>query len=293
MALNVLEKSLHDMYEPWFSYCALSRSETTSFPGSCLGTRLVRKHPVGSTNLNLRSLLCFGLETDEPISLREFMKPTIYRPFIISIMMMLFQQFSGINAVVTYASQMLRDAGISNANVAEITIAIVQVVGTGISCLIVDKLGRRKLLMFPTALMCISMAVLGASRYFDGFPSGITLLSLCCFIVGFSLGMGPIPWLLMSEIFPTKVRGVASGIATQVNWLGVFIIIKFYVNMENAMHPYGLYWFYAAVCLISVIYVFIFLPETKGKTLEEVEELFATHHDLHGTDSLGYGGIDS
>jgi SP family facilitated glucose transporter-like MFS transporter 8 len=97
----------------------------------------------------------------------------------------------------------------------------------------------------------------------------------------------------MSEIFPTKIRGVASGIATQVNWLGVFIIIKFYVNMENAMHPYGVYWFSAAVCLISVIYVFIFLPETKGKTLEEVEELFATHHDLHGTDSLGYGGIGS
>ena len=252
-------------------------------------------HPVGSTKINLylRSLLCFGLETEEPMSLREFMKPTIYRPFIIAIMMMLFQQFSGINAVITFASNMLRDAGISNANAAEITITLVQVVGTGISCLIVDKLGRRLLLMFPTALMCISMVVLGASRYYGGFPSGITLLSLCCFIVGFSLGIGPIPWLLMSEIFPTKIRGVASGIATQVNWLGVFIIIKFYVNMENAMHPYGVYWFYAAVCLISVIYVFIFLPETKGKTLEEVEELFATHHDLHGTDSLGYGGIGS
>ncbi len=220
------------------------------------------------------------------------MKPTIYRPFIISIMLMIFQQFSGINAVITYASVMLRDAGISNANVAEITIAIVQVIGTGISCLIVDKLGRRLLLTVPTAVMCIGMVVLGLSRYFDGFPSSITLISLCLFITGFSFGLGPIPWLIMSEVFPTKVRGVASGVATQVNWLCVFIVIKFYDNMETSMHSYGAYWFFAAVCLVTVVYVFIFLPETKGKTLEEVEELFARHHDLHGADTLGnYGGI--
>ena len=236
----------------------------------------------------------FCLETNEPISLREFMKPTIYRPFIISIMLMVFQQFSGINAVINYASKMLTDAGIEDANVAEIYIGVVQFIGTGISCLIVDKLGRRILLMLPTALMCVSMAVLGASRYFDNFPSGITLLSLCCFITGFSFGLGPIPWLIMSEIFPTKVRGVASGIATQVNWLGVFIVIKFYDDMENSMHDYGLYWFFAVVCLVCVIYVFVFLPETKGKTLEEVEELFANHRDLHGTDSLGrYGTLHS
>ena len=210
-------------------------------------------------------------------------------------MLMLFQQFSGINAVITYASTMLRDAGISNANVAAIAIAIVQFIVTGISCLIVDKVGRRILLIIPTAVMCASMAVLGASRYYADFPSSVTLVTLCCFISGFSLGLGPIPWLIMSEIFPTKVRGVASGIATQVNWLGVFIVIKFYDDMTASMHFYGTYWFFAAVCFLCVIYVFVFLPETKGKTLEEVEELFANHRDLRDTDSFGsnYGGIHS
>ena len=210
------------------------------------------------------------------MSLQELMKPTIYRPFLIAIMLMFFQQFGGINAVMAYASEMLRDAGVSNANEAEIAIGIVQILGTGISCLIVDKLGRRFLLMFPSAVMCISMIVLGASRYFGGFPSSITLICLCCFITGFALGMGPIPWLVISEIFPTKIRGVASGVAAQVNWLGAFIVMKFYVNMEDSMHSYGCYWFFAAVCLCAVVYVFIFLPETKGKTLEEVEALFAT-----------------
>ena len=198
-------------------------------------------------------------------------------------MLMLFQQFGGINAVMAYASQMLLDAGFSNANVAAIAIGIVQFLGTGISCLIVDKLGRRFLLMYPTFVMCISMIILGASRYFGTFPRSVTLIFLCCFIIGFSLGMGPIPWLIMSEIFPTKVRGVASGVATLVNWLGAFMVMKFYVNMEDSMHSYGCYWFFAAVSLCAVVYVFIFLPETKGKTLEEVEALFAKHR---GTDSM-------
>ena len=196
-------------------------------------------------------------------------------------MLMAFQQFTGINAVAMYASQMLIDAGISDANVAEIAIGVVQFVGTGISCLIIDKLGRRVLLIFPTIVMSISMVVLGAARYFEGdFPKSVTLIALCCFITGFSFGFGPIPWLIMSEIFPTNVRGVASSIATQVNWFGVFIVTKFYENMTDSMHPYGTYWFFAAVCLVSVIYVFIFLPETKGKTLEEVRRLFADHSDL-------------
>ena len=235
------------------------------------------------------------LETDEPISLREFLKPTIYRPLIISIMLMLFQQFSGIIDVITYASTMLRDAGFSNANVAEIAITIVQIIGTGTSCLIVDKVGRRILLIISTTVMCASMAVLGASRYCDDFPSSITLIALCCCITGFSFALGPIPWLIMSEIFPTKVRGVASGIVTQMNWLSAFILIKFYDNMVASMHTYGTYWFFAAVCFVCVIYVFVFLPETKGKTLEEMEELFANHHKLRDTDSVGskYGGVDS
>ena len=198
---------------------------------------------------------------------------------------MIFQQFSGINAVTAYASQMLGDAGLSDPNDASIVIGVVQVFVTAVSCLIVDKFGRRKLLMLPTLLMFVSMAVLGASKYCDGFPNFITLISLCCFIAGFSLGLGPIPWLVMSEIFPTKVRGIASGVATQVNWLCAFIVIKFYVEMEKSMHPYGCFWFFAAFCLVSVIYVYIFMPETKGKTLEEVEQLFANHHDLGGPES--------
>ncbi|XP_028411874.1 solute carrier family 2, facilitated glucose transporter member 8-like [Dendronephthya gigantea] len=232
------------------------------------------------------------LEIDEPISLKEFTKPTIYRPFIISIMLMVFQQFSGINTVVAYASHMLRDADFSDPNLAVIAIGAVQLSGTATSCLIVDKVGRRLLLTFPTTIMCASMIVLGASRYFQDFPSSVTLITLCCYLIGFSFGLGPIPWLIMSEIFPTNVRGVASGIATQVNWLGAFTVMRFYVNMEKTMHSYGCYWFYAAVCLVSVIYVLVFLPETKGKTLEEVEKLFEKQSDLKTPDSFRhYNGI--
>ena len=202
---------------------------------------------------------------------------------MISMMLLFFHQFSGTNAIMTYASTMLLDAGFSNANVVEIAIVAVRLIGTGISCLIVDKVGRRILLIIATAVMCASMAVLGASRYCDDFPSSVTLVTLCCFIFGFAFGIGPMAWLIMSEIFSTEVRGVASGIATLMNWLFAFTVIKVYDDMEASMHSYGTYWFFAAVCFACVIYVVVFLPETKGKTLEEMEELFANHHDSRGT----------
>ena len=221
------------------------------------------------------------------------MRPTIRRPFIISIMLMVFKQFSGINSVVAYVSHMLRDAGFSDPNLAVIAIAAVQLAGTATSGLIVDKVGRRLLLMLPTSAMCVSMLVLGASRYFLNFPTSVTLISFCCYLIGFAIGLGPVPWLIMSEIFPTEVRGVASGIAILVNWLAAFTVIRLYVKMENSMHPYGCYWFYAAVCLVFVVYVFVFLPETKRKTLEEMEKLFVKHSDIQTSDSFECGGISS
>lgn len=228
------------------------------------------------------------------MSLGELKKPRIYRPLIVVILTMLFQQFSGINAIFSYASIILGDAGIKNSNLAEITVALVQFVATAISCLIADKLGRRLLLLFPTALMCISMVALGLSEYCaDHFPKVVTVISLCCFVIGFSLGLGPIPWVLMSEIFPSKARGVAGGIVTFVNWLSVFTVIKSFVDMKEKFHLYGCYWFYAAVCFLCVVYVFIFLPETKGKSLEDVEELFVQRQDLSGSNDFSVNSRES
>lgn len=214
------------------------------------------------------------------MSIAEFLNPAVYRPLILAIFLMIFQQFGGINIVVTYGSQIVQDAGFRDATVVSILITAVQFVATAISCLIVDKLGRRILLIFPGILMAICMVLLGASRHFSNFPHSVALISVLIYIMGFSFGWGPIPWLAMSEIFPTRVRGIASGIVTQVNWLGVFVVIKTFTQLESAFHPDGAYYFYGAVCFISAIFVFFFFPETKGKTLEEIEHLFSKKQDL-------------
>lgn len=218
--------------------------------------------------------------TSEAVLVKEILNPVVYRPLILAIFLMIFQQFGGINIVITYCSQIVKDAGFDNATVVSIVIAAVQFVVTAISCLIIDKLGRRILLIFPGILMAISMVLLGAYSHFSGFPPAVALISLSLYIAGFSLGWGPIPWLAMSEIFPIRVRGIASGIVTQVNWLGVFVVIKTFTQIEDAFHLDGAYWFYGAICLLSSIFVFFFFPETKGRTLEEIQELFSDGRDL-------------
>ena len=223
--------------------------------------------------------------TTEPVSLKEIQNPAVYRPLLLSVFLMIFQQFGGVNSILTYASKIVGQAGYDKPTVVSIVVAVVQFVATGISCLIVDKLGRRILLIVPGIVMAASMTILGCSNHFSGFPRSVALISLSLYITGFSMGWGPIPWLAMSEIFPTRVRGIASGIATQVNWLGVFVVVKTYTQIELAFHSDGVFWFYGAVCLLSAIFVFFFFPETKGRTLEEIEELFS---DRRGLKSVPY-----
>lgn len=208
------------------------------------------------------------------MSLSDLKMAGVYKPFIISVFLMLFQQFSGINAVTSYASKILGEAGMHNVVVAENAITVVLFIGTAISCIIVDKLGRRILLTTTGSVMSVSMVMLGASRKLFEFPSSLTLFMLCLYIIGFGMGWGAGPWVVVTEILPSRVRGVTGSIVTQVNWLASFIVVKTFVSMEHSMQTYGCYWFYGGVCFFSVLFVAIFLPETKGKTLEEVEQLF-------------------
>ena len=214
------------------------------------------------------------LGNSETLSLGEIKKPTIYRPFILCVSLMVFRQLGGLNVVLTYAATILRDSGFDDAITISIVIAAVQFVATGIACLTADKLGRRKLLIFPGLLMSMSMVLLGFSQRFTKFPDSVVLLSLSLFITGFALGWGPIPWLVMSEIFPLRVRGIASGIATQINWLSYFLVVYTFSDLESGLTPAGTFWLYGVICLLSAIFVFFLLPETKGRTLEEIEGLF-------------------
>ena len=231
----------------------------------------------------------------EKMTLSEFGQPALLKPLVVGVMMMIFQQLSGVNAIMFYSTNIFLEAGVQNSSLVSILVGLAQFLATAVACLIVDKAGRRILLLIGGFGMCVCNTGLGL--YYDlkkntnstseakGLESvqhsipleHITWLAIgsaILFIVLFSLGWGPLPWLLMSEIFPPRAKGLASGICTFINWLFVFLVTKNFPSMIDAFTEQGTFWFFAGFCLLSFIFVYFYVPETKGKTLEEIEHYF-------------------
>ena len=216
----------------------------------------------------------------------EFQNPTLWKPLSICIMLMIFQQFCGINSVLFFASVIVDSTHPSHSmkTYEPTMIGGVQVIATVTAGVLMDRLGRRVLLITSGALLTISSIGLGVFFKINDInndnetdesvtvhASWLALLCLFIYITGFSLGFGPIPWLIMSEILPTRARGTAGGIATAVVWLSSFIVTYQFHHFTVGMQYYGTFWFYGAVSLLAVIFTVIVIPETKGKTLEEIE----------------------
>ena len=218
---------------------------------------------------------------EEKMALRDWLSPVIVKPLIISIGLMVFQQCSGINAVVFNAASIFEDAGFTDSKLVTISVGLIQFVGTGLACLIMDKAGRRILLLIMAVGMCVTLVGLGF--YFEIIArhsveaSKISWLSILCIVLfnlSYSVAWGPVPWLVMSEIFPLQARGPASSIATLSNWLLAFIVTKTFPTMQAGLSVQGTYWFFGGWCFVGFVFVYFLLPETKGKTLEEIEALF-------------------
>ncbi|XP_017499831.3 solute carrier family 2, facilitated glucose transporter member 8 isoform X1 [Manis javanica] len=184
--------------------------------------------------------------------------PGIYKPFIIGISLMVFQQLSGINAVMFYAETIFEEAKFKDSSLASVIVGIIQVLFTAMAALIMDRAGRRLLLVLSGVVMVFSTSAFGA--YFkltQGGPSnsshmellapisvepasaslGLAWLavgSVCLFTAGFAVGWGPIPWLLMSEIFPLHVKGIATGVCVLTNWLMAFLVTKEFSSLMGA-----------------------------------------------------------
>lgn len=228
-----------------------------------------------------------GLDLKEQFSWSEFKKPELSRPLMISVFIMIFQQFSGINAVMFYTVSIFKNAGLTNSELATVLIGAVQVVGTLISCLLMDRTGRRRLLIIAGVAMSLACFVFGWYYYkIDSgtSPSDLGALAVVClvvYILGFSLGWGPIPMLIMSEIFPSRARGAASGIAVFTNWFCAFVVTKEFLLVQDVFGAAATFWLFAVFCTSSVIFVWRKVPETKGKSLEDIELYFLGKSTLY------------
>lgn len=203
-----------------------------------------------------------------------------YIPAIaISLGLMIFQQLSGINAVIFYAEKIFMMSGSSiDKNLSSIMIGIVNFVSTFIATALIDRLGRKMLLYISSVSMIITLVTLGSFCYVkdvgvnvDNF-GWLPLACLVIYVLGFSIGFGPIPWLMLGEILPSKIRGPAASMATGLNWTCAFIVTKTFTNISLALNMYGAMWLFTIICVIGLFFVIFFVPETRGISLEEIEK---------------------
>ncbi|XP_057257601.1 solute carrier family 2, facilitated glucose transporter member 8 isoform X2 [Pezoporus wallicus] len=327
---------------------------------------------------------------EEGLNVSEFKNPSIYRPLLIGVALMFFQQLTGINAVMFYAETIFEDANFKDSRLASVVVGSIQVCFTAVAALIIDKTGRKVLLyisggtpgnhirlfvflprMFQLVLsraypksrtfslscsaseeghkklggsrdrtsylnqpkgcpapqhvpsvetggkkeliaaqglaehrsaggviMALSTALFGlyfkmvlpnptnssnpdvwaalnsASPGAESSISWLAVVSLGCFVAGFALGWGPIPWLVTSEIFPLKARGVSSGACVLTNWAMAFLVTKEFNDLIGFLTSYGTFWLFSALCCLNIAFTAFYVPETKGQTLEQIEAYF-------------------
>lgn len=211
-----------------------------------------------------------------------FTVPTNRRGFTISVMLMFFQQFSGINAVIFYTVEIFESAGSTmNANISTIIVGVVQVLMTFAAAVLVERAGRKILLIQSSAIMGICLAVLGIyfnlkNNNHDVSSIGwIPLLSMVMFIVSFSLGYGPIPWMMMGELLPPEVKGIATSLVVLFNWIAVFIVTKSFSLLTTSFGNDVTFWIFAVIMAFGTIYGLKQVFETKGKSNAQIQLMLA------------------
>ncbi|GFZ08946.1 major facilitator superfamily protein [Actinidia rufa] len=204
------------------------------------------------------------------------------RSVTIGVGLMVLQQFGGINGIGFYASETFVAAGLSSGNIGTLAYAIIQVpIITIIGAILMDKSGRRPLLMVSASgtfigcfLTATSFFLKGQSLLLGWVPI-LAVSGVLIYIASFSIGMGAVPWVIMSEIFPIHVKGVAGSLVVLVNWLGAWAV-SYTFNFLMSWSSTGTFLFYSAFCALTVLFVARVVPETKGKTLEEIQDSINT-----------------
>ena len=191
---------------------------------------------------------------------------------VVSIGLQVAQQFSGINAVIFYANSFFQDIGVANPLIGTTLVGAINVVSTGVALALMDRVGRRPLLLWSCAGMLVSAVILTAALL-HWLPSASTLSvgALMCYVWFFEIGLGPIPWLIVAEMFPSQPRPTAMSLATMVNWICSFIIGIVFPTLQASMHNFSFVPF-GCVLLASDVFTLRYVPETKGKTLEEIQK---------------------
>lgn len=215
-------------------------------------------------------------------SVGQLLQPGMKIVLVIGIMLAILQQVTGINAVLYYAPEIFRNLG-SKTETALLQTVVVGAVNIGFTVIAiwaVDRLGRKPLMTIGAAGMGLTLLSLGLAFHFNQKSLWVLLIVLG-YIGCFAMSLGPVTWVILSEIFPTGIRGRAMAIATVILWISCFAVSQTFPMMDKnewlveKFHHGFSFWIYAAFCVVEVLFVWLFVPETKGKSLEEIEKFWA------------------
>ncbi|XVF17905.1 hypothetical protein REPUB_Repub10bG0164900 [Reevesia pubescens] len=217
------------------------------------------------------------------IRFADLKRKRYWYPLMIGIGLLVLQQLSGINGVLFYSSNIFERAGVSSSNAATFGLGAIQVVATGVTTWLVDKAGRRLLLMVSSSGMTLSLLLVAVAFYVEAIVTEdsdlysimgiLSLVGLVAFVISFSLGVGAIPWIIMSEILPVNIKGLAGSVATLANWLMSWAITMT-ANLLLTWSGGGTFTLYAIVAAFTIVFVALWVPETKGRSLEEIQSSF-------------------
>ncbi|XP_063613166.1 facilitated trehalose transporter Tret1-like [Penaeus indicus] len=237
------------------------------------------KAELETTKKNLQELQAGG-----KVGLRGLGRPYILRPLVVSLGLMFFQQLCGINAILFNANTVFQDNGSRmDRDASSVVVAATQVLGTLLASFVMDRVGRKVLLLLSSVVMTLALAALGAysiikeqdADFATSTLGWLPLVGLVTFIAAFALAFGPIPWLMMGELFPRDAREIAGSLASAFNWSLSFLVTLTFLPLQGTIGSAAVYWIFAGVCILSFIFCVSMVPETKGRTLEEITQMFS------------------
>ncbi|MBS0604259.1 MAG: sugar porter family MFS transporter [Verrucomicrobia bacterium] len=198
---------------------------------------------------------------------------------IVGLILSAFQQITGINTVIFYAPKIFEEAGFASATgaiVASLGIGVINVLATLFSVWLLDKVGRRVLLLVGIAGMVVSLGFLAFAFFTESqFIDKIAVGSLMAYVSFFAIGLGPVTWVILSEIYPLKVRGAAMTVAIFTNWACNYLVALTFLDFIKVLGPHGTFFLYSLISIVAFWFIYRFIPETKGKSLEEIETLIS------------------
>src|SRR6267378_2918413 len=247
---------------------------------------LVRIRGLSDVNVEIEEIKASLAQQAESGHWTDLLHRQIRPALVVGLGLAIFQQITGINTVIYYAPRILQSAGFNSASgaiLATVGIGVVNVAMTIIAMFLVDRAGRRPLLLVGIAGMIITLGVLGLSFRISN-PSGqlawIAVICLMGYVASFAISLGPIFWLLIAEIYPLKIRGLAEGTAATFNWASNLIVSLTFLTLVEKFGASSTFLLYAFASVASWLFAYYFVPETKGRTLEQIEAFWRARHGV-------------